>query len=769
VSPITQAILTSWQIPLPAVVSLASLGMLYWRGWRRLSRQLPMHFPPWRLGCFMAGLTLLLLAIGSPLAALDNLLLADHMLQHLLLMFAAPGLIVLGAPINPLMRGLPAGVARDALGPFLKSPGLRRCGRALTHPATCWLVLLLVNWGWHLPFAYQAALRYPAWHGVEHGCFFAAGLLFWWPVVQPWPSKSRWPRWSVVPYLLLAGFQNSLLAAILTLSGRVIYPYYDSVPRLWGISALSDQVIAGAIMWVPASLFFLLPAVGAVYNLLSPRALAATHYRRPSPMERASPEPFDLLRVPVLGALLRTNYPRRAVQGLMLLLAVGVVADGWWGPAMAPMNLAGVLPWTYWRGLLMVGLLVAGNLFCFACPFTLPRELAARVRPRGWRWPRRLRTKWIALGLLVVFFFTYELLSLWNRPGATAGLIIAYFVSAFTVDLLFSGASFCKYLCPIGNFQFAQALASPLEVRVRAPQRCTTCATHDCLRGNPSHRGCELELYLPRKVGNLDCTFCLDCVRACPHDNIGILLHPPGQNLLNDPFRSSLGRLSMRPDIVALALVVTFGAFANAAAMVGPINRLELKLDRVFGIHSLLPASALLLALGMVVVPTLAYRLAGRRQSTVQRRRMALALIPLGLAMWTAHFCFHLGAGLASGWPVMQRVLANLALKLGPGWFGPPQWQGMAPAIGLHTLHAVDLVLLDLGLLTSLYLIWRLTEAQSAPARAVLTRMMPWAVLALALYLAGTWIVMAPMQMRGMLMGTSAGATLDLRSDGGRR
>jgi len=711
----------------------------------------------------MAGLMLLLLAIGSPLAALDTLLLADHMLQHLLLMFAAPALILLGAPINPLLRGLPAGVAREALGPFLKSPRMRRGGRALTHPATCWLALLVVNWGWHLPFAYQAALRNPGWHGVEHGCFFLAGLLFWWPVIQPWPSLARWPRWTVVPYLLLAELQNSVLAAILTLSGRVIYPYYDSVPRLWGISARSDQVIAGAIMWVPASLFFLIPAVGAVYSLLSPRALGAAHYPRPSPSRAARVQPFDLLRLPVVGALLHASYLRRAAQGLMLLAAVGVVADGFWGPAMAPMNLAGVMPWTYWRGLLALGLLIAGNLFCFACPFTLPRELAGRSRRQRWRWPRRLRTKWIALGLLVLFFFAYELLSLWNRPAATAGLIITYFAAAFIVDLLFSGASFCKYLCPIGNFQFVQALASPLEVRVRAPQLCATCATHDCLRGNSSHPGCALELYLPRKVGNLDCTFCLDCVRACPHDNVGILLHPPAKSLLDDPFRSSLGRLSKRPDIVALALVVTFAAFANAAAMVGPVDQLELKVDRVFGIASALPASAFLLVFGVVVAPILAYRLAGWGQGETQRRRLAMALIPLGLAMWTAHFCFHLGVGLASGWPVVQRALADVGLQ----WLGQPKWEP-APAVGLQTLHAIDLILLDIGLLTSLYLLWRLVKVHSTSARAALTQMMPWAVLALALYLAGAWIVLAPMQMRGMQMDTSAGVTLGLRRDAGR-
>jgi polyferredoxin len=120
------------------------------------------------------------------------------------------------------------------------------------------------------------------------------------------------------------------------------------------------------------------------------------------------------------------------------------------------------------------------------------------------------------------------------------------------VDTLFRGATFCKYVCPIGQFNFLSSLVSPLEVKVRRPQACTACTTHDCLRGNEQHRGCELQLFLPRKAGNMDCTFCLDCVKACPQDNIGILAAAPGRDLTKDPFRSSLGQFSRRPDIAAL-------------------------------------------------------------------------------------------------------------------------------------------------------------------------------------------------------------------------
>jgi polyferredoxin len=245
--------------------------------------------------------------------------------------------------------------------------------------------------------------------------------------------------------------------------------------------------------------------------------------------------------------MLRWPHFRRLAQGVTLVVAVAVVADGLLGPQMSPMNLAGVIPWTYWRGFTVVALLVAGNLFCLACPFMLPRALArwlvAPLQLVRRQWPRRLRSKWLAVTLLVAFFWAYEVLDLWDSPWWTAWLIIAYFAAALIVDALFQGASFCKYVCPIGQFQFIQSLVSPFEVRVREPQACARCTTHDCLRGNPQRRGCELDLFLPRKVGNLDCTFCLDCVYACPHDNVGIVARLPGETLADDGVRSGIGSL----------------------------------------------------------------------------------------------------------------------------------------------------------------------------------------------------------------------------------
>ena len=619
--------------------------------------------------------------------------------------------------------------------------------------------------GWHLPAAFDLALRSPGWHKVEHACFFGASLLFWWPVVRPFPSRPHWPLWTMPLYLLAADVVNTVLCAILTFSDRPLYSTYETVPRLFGTTVLSDQVAAGVIMWVPGSVIFLVPATMLAIQYLSPgRALLSpvrsgvppvVSSRRPALPVPASRR-FDLLTAPILGRFFRARSGRRTMQAVLLVIALGVIADGLFGSQVSGTNLAGVLPWIYWRGLTVVALLVAGNFFCMACPFMLPRELGRRLGLKTHAWPRALRSKWLAIALLALFFWAYEAFDLWNRPAATAWLIIGYFFAAFVVDAFFRGASFCKYVCPIGQFQFVSSLVSPLEVKAREPAVCANCKTHDCLRGNDQNRGCETDLYMPRKAGNLDCTFCLDCVRACPHDNIGLLVTTPGADLIRDPLRSSLGRLSLRVDIAALALMLVFAAFAGAAAMVDPVAAWKNQ-TLPWGAIPALPftifffCSALLLLPVIVIGGATLLGRAASRVTTPTRElvcRFSFALVPLGTAMWAAHFLFHLLTSYGAAWPALQQVAGYLGIHS----LGDPDWIMFHPGFSATSLLGLQILLLDAGLLLSLYVGWRIARRCARRVRPALALLAPWACAALALYASGIWIFLQPMPMRGMVM-----------------
>ncbi len=770
-NPFAETIFRSWQPDYGAPAFLLLTCALYVRGWRRLRRR--RDFGVARLASFLSGIAAILLAVASPLDAFANLLLTAHMVQHLLLLMVAPPLILYGAPYLPILRGLPARVLKHGAGPFLASPELQWFGRKLTHPMFCWLAFTITNLTWHTPEFYELALRSPFWHEVEHLCFLGAALLFWWPVIQPRPSRAQWPRWAMIPYLFLADFQNTALAAFLIFCDRVIYPSYAAAPRLLSLSPLEDQAAAGALMWVPGSVAYLIPIGLLTIKALGsrPRAVRPSSRRVELPVIQTigasnsfpagRPKGWDLLSVPIVGAALGRPRFRRVVQSAMFALAIIVIADGLFGHQMSSMNLAGTLPWTHWRGLLALSLLVAGNFFCMACPFTLARDFGRRWLPSRWRWPKRLRSKWLAVALLAAYLWAYEAFSLWDSPWWTAWIVIGYFAASFVIDGLFRGASFCKYVCPIGQFNYAQSLVSPLEVKIRNADVCRDCATYDCIRGNDTRRGCELGLFQPKKSGNLDCTFCLDCVHACPHQNVGIIAITPGGQLTHDRYRSALGRLSQRTDVAALVLLLVFGAFVNAAGMIAPVTALESALQRRLGLESLLPITSALFLLALLVAPLLLVAVCGVvwRALGVSATRwkelicsFALTLAPLGFGMWVAHLAYHFLIGAAVAIPVAQRVASDLGSSL----LGRPDWAGAAALPPIDWLPSLQILLLDGGLLLTLYASWRVARRFSVRAGRALGLFAPWAGLAVMLYAAGVWIVFQPMEMRGLGPGTQA-------------
>ena len=269
-TPDVQSVLQAWSAPVGLDVALFLTALIYLRGWFRMRAVSSNPIPSWRLASFLAGIVTVWLAIGSLLAAFDEVLLTIHMIQHLLLMAIAPALILLGAPALPLLQGLPRFVARDAIGPLLRWRFAKRLGHFITNPAICWLAATLALIVWHLPPIFDLALRSDALHKFEHICFFAAGLLFWWPVVQPWPSIAKWPRWSVPLYLFAATLPCDTLSGFLAFCDRVVYSSYLSAPRLFALSPLQDQECAAALMWVSVTIIYVVPAVIVSVHILSP-------------------------------------------------------------------------------------------------------------------------------------------------------------------------------------------------------------------------------------------------------------------------------------------------------------------------------------------------------------------------------------------------------------------------------------------------------------------------------------------------------------------
>src|SRR6266849_10217686 len=212
----------SGSISIPMTVAALTVALVYLRGWFRLRRASPNAPSIRKLIAFVGGSLTVWIAVGSPLATLDHSRLTFHMVQHLVLMTIAAPLILLGEPVTTLRRAIPNTIADQVVRPL--SRHLRGLGRILTHPVSCWVAGTGVVIAWHVPPVFELGMHSQLWHAVQHASFLAGGLLFWWPVIQPWPAVAQWPRWSIPLYLFFATLPCDALSAFLAFCGRVVYP-----------------------------------------------------------------------------------------------------------------------------------------------------------------------------------------------------------------------------------------------------------------------------------------------------------------------------------------------------------------------------------------------------------------------------------------------------------------------------------------------------------------------------------------------------------------
>jgi polyferredoxin len=491
---------------------------------------------------------------------------------------------------------------------------------------------------------------------------------------------------------------------------------------------------------------------------------------------------IDVLRLPLIGRVLKQPRGRLALQLPLLALALLLVYDGFTGRQRAAENLATIAPWVHYRGLVVLALLLAGNLFCMGCPFTLPRTLARRLSLRGRRFPRALRGKGLSLGALLALFFIYEWLDLWASPALTAWVIVAYFAASFVLEAWFTESAFCKYVCPLGAFNFVYATAAPTQISVRDPAVCAACVGKECVNGSYSPQpvvlvdqipvasgamqhthdkdgvlGCGTLLFAPQIQSNLDCTYCLDCVRACPHDNASLFTRAPGAELTRP------NAWGQRYDVAFLAISLAFLGLLNAFGMIPPVYDLMQSLADALGLRAagwsaqamegvtllaIFVVGGVLLPVGLsFAAAAAARRLTGTRERDSLREaltRFAPAFVPLGLGFWAAHYGFHFLLGFWTLIPAFQAFLLDHRV----GILGEPNWLlGGLPDLAL--IGGLQTLALLAGFVASLAVAQRI--ALRLYRRRAPLGLFPWALLFLLMLLVGLWLFSQPMEMRGTI------------------
>lgn len=274
-----RTIFSVWEFRPEVYLPLGVMLYLYLRGWFRLRsiqeqiaqkrrrqrwRLARKHAPlatTWRLVSYLAGWLALLVALTSGVDAYSSMFFFVHMIQHLLLVMVAPPLLWLAQPYAIGVWGLPRALRLEMSSLLAQGAPLRRLLQAVGRPGLTWLAMVVVMWVWHDGAMYDLALRYEWVHDLEHIIFFLTGLYFWWMVIGAAPRVYRFSPMTRALFLLASTPPNALLGISITLAEEPIYTYYESVPRLWGVTVIADQQWGGILMWVWGIMMFIMAAL----------------------------------------------------------------------------------------------------------------------------------------------------------------------------------------------------------------------------------------------------------------------------------------------------------------------------------------------------------------------------------------------------------------------------------------------------------------------------------------------------------------------------
>lgn len=262
----------AWNFDPFIITSLLLLTGLYAYGLRQISclASRPAIVSKLRRSAFFCGMVALAVALLSPLDTISDDLSWVHMLQHMTLTTVASPMVMSGLPGLVTLWAMPLRW-RKRWGKLWSGPGpwpLAYLHRALWNPALVWLLYALALWLWHVPVFYEAALKNQLVHDLEHLTFFVASCAYWRLLLDSRRNRMLTPGVALV-YLFTTSIHSMFLGVFMTLAPQPWYAYYHGRTSHWGLTALEDQQLAGAIMWMPAGMAFTLTGITAIFNLLT--------------------------------------------------------------------------------------------------------------------------------------------------------------------------------------------------------------------------------------------------------------------------------------------------------------------------------------------------------------------------------------------------------------------------------------------------------------------------------------------------------------------
>lgn len=254
-----------WSLEPGVVGPLALSAVLYARGAGRLRRRgRGLALRHWEIASFAVGWLVVALSLLSPLHEASEQLFSAHMAQHELLMVLAAPLLILGRPTVVMLWALPAR-GRQAAARASRNAALHTAWSAITRPFDAWLIHGLAIWLWHLPPLFEATLHSEFIHALQHASFLGSALIFWWNIIH---VQRRSARGMSIVYLFTTAVHTGVLGALMTFSRAPWYPAYAIGAGKWSLTPIADQQLAGLIMWIPASIAYLVAALAIMRRWL---------------------------------------------------------------------------------------------------------------------------------------------------------------------------------------------------------------------------------------------------------------------------------------------------------------------------------------------------------------------------------------------------------------------------------------------------------------------------------------------------------------------
>ncbi|MFQ5911761.1 MAG: 4Fe-4S binding protein [Nitrospinota bacterium] len=474
-----------------------------------------------------------------------------------------------------------------------------------------------------------------------------------------------------------------------------------------------------------SGLFLLMVGVGA----------AAVGLRRRFPDKRWSE--INLLDLSPVRRFFRWRYFQPVFQIPFLGILVLIVILGFFDTQDAGKNLATRLTWTIWWAGVIFTFVLVGRVWCLMCPYGAATEWTSRaVRPKR-RFPKPLRNLWLANILFLGLTWVDGYFGLVGSPRATAWFLLLILLLAVGVGALFPRRSFCRYVCPIGGLIGLYSMFSPVELRARDKLVCKADKEFDCYMGNERGYGCPMFEDPRRMDTNLYCSFCGECVKACPKSNMTLRLRPFAQDLW--------AKVRGRADEAVLAVALVGVTLMATGHMISPWHRWMDSLAalipfRSFGIvdHAVIERIMYTLALlggtGAIICLTwlaasMSRKLAGNGSTLSSGDTLKFfgyMFVPIGLAAHLSHNLLHLMGEAQMVVPVFQKSVNAYT----PFFLGRPDWR-IPPLMGLDAIYWLQMGSFLVFFGYALFIGYRISRQVYADGTMALRALSPMVLLAL--------------------------------------